>query len=499
MTAPGDVAARKHTPVLLPFSCDSLRIPDELAEEIGAAEAHVVLPFGKGKVRRVELGRDGDGAFLGRGWPEFADSCGVGAGWLLVLRHHGGGVLTVKMFDETCCLRVLRAATPAVEATTSSSATPRRPQFISVLPPDSMGKMQIPPKFVQSYIPKEHLNSHNAVVFGPFAKIGHIEIEMNLSDVSFAVFEPNGLQRESKYKDIIFEQNMMLPAAKRRLETPASIQNCRRKNILLGIKRKSTIVRIPCEKPIGSEGSRTSLKKVSKKQSNFDIGPPAWIKKEINASTIENLFSLPLSFCEAIGIREPCMVTLKTEGSTVAWEVRVYPYPHFVHIRGLGWKTFCRENGIKESVKLTNDDSFACTACVDRDRGVVRHSACCFARPQLRTQLPPAATALPDHRCSARSSARPPTAPSFTCCVDIPFCNQRLPVERCADDLVLRLTVEEKILQLGPGLGVPAYKWSEVLHGVANAGRGIHLDGLLCAVTSFPQVILITVSFNPHL
>ncbi|GJN36949.1 hypothetical protein PR202_gb25855 [Eleusine coracana subsp. coracana] len=491
MTAPGDVAARKHTPVLLPFSCDSLRIPDELAEEIGAAEAHVVLPFGKGKVRRVELGRDGDGAFLGRGWPEFADSCGVGAGWLLVLRHHGGGVLTVKMFDETCCLRVLRAATPAVEATTSSSATPRRPQFISVLPPDSMGKMQIPPKFVQSYIPKEHLNSHNAVVFGPFAKIGHIEIEMNLSDVSFAV----------------------LPAAKRRLETPASIQNCRRKNILLGIKRKSTIVRIPCEKPIGSEGSRTSLKKVSKKQSNFDIGPPAWIKKEINASTIENLFSLPLSFCEAIGIREPCMVTLKTEGSTVAWEVRVYPYPHFVHIRELsedeevvsiiGAKTCCAASALAHPLALLDYVAIYSAA----SSMVMLVSPSCFSpstftkslRTQLRTQLPPAATALPDHRCSARSSARPPTAPSFTCCVDIPFCNQRLPVERCADDLVLRLTVEEKILQLGPGLGVPAYKWSEVLHGVANAGRGIHLDGLLCAVTSFPQVILITVSFNPHL
>nr|TKW03718.1 hypothetical protein SEVIR_7G060200v2 [Setaria viridis] len=106
-------AARKHLRVLLPFSDDSLRIPDELAGEIGAGEAHVVVPFGQGKVRRVEVGRDGGGAFLGRGWPEFATACGVGAGWIVVLRHHGGGVLTVKAFDASCYLREL-GTPPAV-------------------------------------------------------------------------------------------------------------------------------------------------------------------------------------------------------------------------------------------------------------------------------------------------------------------------------------------------------------------------------------------------
>jgi hypothetical protein len=88
----------------------SQRIPDELAEDIGAAEAHVVVPFGKGKVCGVEIGLGDDGAFLGRGWREFAAACGVGVGWLLVLRHHGGGVLTVKAFDDSGCLRGLPAA-----------------------------------------------------------------------------------------------------------------------------------------------------------------------------------------------------------------------------------------------------------------------------------------------------------------------------------------------------------------------------------------------------
>ncbi|RLM73341.1 hypothetical protein C2845_PM15G04510 [Panicum miliaceum] len=136
----------KHARVLLPFTCDSLvrgispsrraflpspaawlgkltrscrdclqRIPDELAEGIGAGEAVVVGPA---KHWRVEVGWDGDGAFLGRGWPEFADACGVEAGWLLVLRHRGQGVLTVKAFDANCCLvtELHAPAPPAVGA-----------------------------------------------------------------------------------------------------------------------------------------------------------------------------------------------------------------------------------------------------------------------------------------------------------------------------------------------------------------------------------------------
>jgi hypothetical protein len=59
------------------------------------------------KVRHVEVAQDADGVFLRRGWPEFAAACGVGPGWPLVLRYHGGGVLTVKLLDASCCLTEL--------------------------------------------------------------------------------------------------------------------------------------------------------------------------------------------------------------------------------------------------------------------------------------------------------------------------------------------------------------------------------------------------------
>jgi hypothetical protein len=96
---------------------------------------------------------------------------------------------------------------------------------------------QIPANFVQSCIPKEHLNSHKAVVLGPHAKFSQIEVEMNQTDMFFVggwsqflefhgisdanclllryegnmvftvkVFEPNGCQRVQD-KETRFQQN----------------------------------------------------------------------------------------------------------------------------------------------------------------------------------------------------------------------------------------------------------------------------------------------------
>src|SRR5689334_5344011 len=68
-----------------------------------------------------------------------------------------------------------------------------------------------------------------------------------------------------------------------------------------------------------------------------------------------------------------------------------------------------------------------------------------------------------------------------------PMWDIRLPFEKRADDLVGRLTLEEKVMQMMheapaiPRLGIPAYNWwNEILHGVARTP--FH-------VTSFPQAI----------
>ncbi|XP_054789294.1 probable beta-D-xylosidase 7 [Prosopis cineraria] len=84
-----------------------------------------------------------------------------------------------------------------------------------------------------------------------------------------------------------------------------------------------------------------------------------------------------------------------------------------------------------------------------------------------------------------------------------PFCNPKLGVSRRAQDLVSRLSLDEKLAQLVnnapsiPRLGIPAYQWwNEALHGVSSVGRGIRFNGSISSATSFPQVILSAATFD---
>lgn len=76
---------------------------------------------------------------------------------------------------------------------------------------------------------------------------------------------------------------------------------------------------------------------------------------------------------------------------------------------------------------------------------------------------------------------------------EAPYFNQKLPLETRVQDLLKRMTLEEKALQMDnrtpaiPRLQIPAYDWwNEALHGVARAGLA----------TSFPQPIGLAATFN---
>ena len=76
------------------------------------------------------------------------------------------------------------------------------------------------------------------------------------------------------------------------------------------------------------------------------------------------------------------------------------------------------------------------------------------------------------------------------------FRDQSLPLEERIEDLISRLTVEEKVSQLSntseaiPALDIPDYNWwNEALHGVARAGTA----------TVFPQAICMAAAFNEQL
>jgi len=77
-----------------------------------------------------------------------------------------------------------------------------------------------------------------------------------------------------------------------------------------------------------------------------------------------------------------------------------------------------------------------------------------------------------------------------------PFHNSALPIEQRVNDLVSRMTLEEKVSQMVhtapaiPRLGVPEYNWwSEGLHGAAREGYA----------TVFPQAIGLAATFDPDL
>ena len=77
-----------------------------------------------------------------------------------------------------------------------------------------------------------------------------------------------------------------------------------------------------------------------------------------------------------------------------------------------------------------------------------------------------------------------------------PFRNTALPIEDRVNDLVSRMTLEEKVSQMVhtaaavPRLGIPQYNWwSEGLHGAAREGYA----------TVFPQAIGLAATFDPDL
>jgi beta-glucosidase len=100
---------------------------------------------------------------------------------------------------------------------------------------------------------------------------------------------------------------------------------------------------------------------------------------------------------------------------------------------------------------------------------------------------------------TARAQAPPPAPvqnPSPQASSKPPYLDPSLPIDQRVNDLVSRLTLDEKVSQMQdvaaaiPRLGIPAYNWwNEALHGVARAGNA----------TVFPQAIGLAATWDTDL
>ncbi|TVU03564.1 hypothetical protein EJB05_50880, partial [Eragrostis curvula] len=369
-------AVSRHLKVLLPSSSHKLRISKELARQLGVT-ALVVSPVGS-KVWRVEVGRDGDGAFLGRGWPEFVAAHGLGDLWFVVFRHEGGGTLTVKAFDTSLCLR--QFSRPLNVAANRRSSP--RPQFITPLLPCFTEKMVIPPKFVRNHITDVETNSHLPVRLNLCGKYWCVEPEKDPSGNVFLAggwswfLASNGIT-EGEAVLLRYEGNMVFTVKVFGLDgchksfvksrkMPSGVQLETEQSDRTKIKKEP-------DAPSSSTGKRKNANmrpRVAEKKrprssappSNkapsavskctYEIGPPAWIKKEIKAYALKTYLPLTPCFCKAIGFSNNCVITLTTstgKSATTSWQVtgRLFNSRTSPQL-GHGWTSFCRDNGLKE-------------------------------------------------------------------------------------------------------------------------------------------------------
>uniref|UniRef100_A0A804MIF7 TF-B3 domain-containing protein n=1 Tax=Zea mays TaxID=4577 RepID=A0A804MIF7_MAIZE len=364
----GARAMSKQFKVLLPTSFHKLRISDELAgcfdagEGEGAPEptALVVSPFGK--VWRVEVVRDGHGASLGRGWAEFLAAHGVGIGWFVVLRYEGGGALTVKVFDTSLCIKEF-GAPAAVMPSKSCKSIFCKPQFIRIFHSNLSEKMMLPARFVKDYVSEECLNSRIAIIFSPIAKFWRVELKNDQSGIfftggwsqfldfhgikngevlllkyegnmvfKFKAFGLSGCQKDFKNQNAGIQLN-----TKKQQETPPIRK--RKSNDEKSSSEENKRLKTPVTSPSPSD---PSLEKP------YQIGTSSWIKKRINTYALEQFLALSVKFCNSIGFRMACTITLKTAtNSTRSWQVRGTAYKWHRYIIGVGWKSFCQDNRLK--------------------------------------------------------------------------------------------------------------------------------------------------------
>ncbi|KAM0851022.1 hypothetical protein ACQ4PT_052700 [Festuca glaucescens] len=340
--------------MVLPGSSGKLRISDELAECFDSGDdgagmtAFLVSPFGTA-VWRVEVGRDSNGAFLGRRWPEFMEAHGISVGWFLVLRHEGRGVLTIKAFDTTYFIKECGQTLTGVwskflefQGVTEGEVLLIRYQGNMIFTIEVFGFTGCRRNLEKRGI--RFQQTGNSEETNSSQRTEQSE-ETNSSQKTGQSEEANSSQKTGQTEEIIVlssqntKQNEEANPSKKNAHSSQEAQSQKEAHISRRKRKRSEETRIPrsCRNPLDK---RTDCE--------YEAGSQPWIRKQLNAKLRYNI-PLPGSFCKKVGFTETCKITLKSTEKKGSWEVRILVYEKIGQwkVSG-GWKMFCQDNGLKE-------------------------------------------------------------------------------------------------------------------------------------------------------
>ncbi|KAM0871156.1 hypothetical protein ACQ4PT_039550 [Festuca glaucescens] len=356
----GERSMTTQLKMVLPGSSEKLRISDELAKCFDSGDggagmtAFLVSPFSSA-IWQVEVGRDGDGAFLGRRWPEFVEAHGISVGWFLVFRHVGRGMLTIKAFDGTFFIKEFgqTLTVPGLPAAHIETGRARRPQFLMPLFPHWMDKMPIPAEFLKRrYIPDEELNRRKATFMNPSSDLWHIDLEKDGSNVFFA----GDWSKFLKFHGIALGQALLIRYQGNMIFTfkVFELTGCRRKLVKQGSRFQLT------ENSEETYSSRDTEQNEEANPSQKNSHSRSWhchhtllICDIKNLSNCNCLQCLPRWFTNEIGFQESCKITLKSSECQRSWEVNYLVEKKGACNLSAGWKMFCQDLGLKEGDKCT--------------------------------------------------------------------------------------------------------------------------------------------------
>ncbi|KAG2570152.1 putative B3 domain-containing protein Os04g0347400 isoform X3 [Panicum virgatum] len=350
--------------------------------------AVVLGPIGKVNSFKIEM--DQSDVFFAGGWPQFLAFHGITESNALMLRYEGNMVFTVKVFEPDGCQRKSKHKDNIMQQNLEMqqealsvpiwkckkendlpcSEVHKLKGFLPSLNEASLQRNSFyeigQPSWIKKQINTETLENHLALPIAFCDAIGlHKPSMITFKTTMTGSWRVRGIPCN--------KQSYLLVHGWRRFSEENNVKegdictfNVMKTTMWHVVITRSDITKLPetpfasstkCksidDRPIsqGQEMSKGS-KASSQKRIPYEIGPPAWIKKKI-LNMNNRYFTLPPTFCNAIGLSEACTITLKTSlSSTRSWQDHVLPYKHASNL-GSGWKRFCWDNDIKEGDTCT--------------------------------------------------------------------------------------------------------------------------------------------------